>query len=328
MGGRQGGSASAEGLSLNTHDQSWRTHNIGRVLFSASYVFVQDELRTVNAQASVALTQALVALFQNIDAQTTGLTQIAAKAKMTKQAMLELVDKAERLGLVYRRADPADRRAKHVELTSTGLEVVQRLNIAEMAAEARLASIVGDEFVAELRTKLRHYIETVGEDDASDGPPQPPPASQPPADHLGRLLQSARSIYVAEALRAVAEAGFDAVRDVHLALYRNLDLKGAHLTVVAQRAQMTKQAMRELVDQTEALGFVERFPDPADGRAKVIRFTEAGLIMLGHVRDGILQAEATLGQIAGVGFVGEAKRRLGQYVNATDPARLTAIDSG
>jgi len=307
-------------------DLSWRTHNMGRVLFSASHVFVLDELRVVNENAPFKLTQAQMALFQNLDSQTTGLTQIAARAMMTKQAMLELVDKAERLGLVYRRPDPDDRRAKHVELTAAGAEVVERLTEAEAAAEARLASIMGSAFVDKLRSRLRRYIDGIRADVAASSASSPGAETCEWPDHLGRVLRAATDVFVGEGMRVVREAGLEGVRDVDMALYRNLDLSGTRLTVVAERAQMTKQAMRELVAKTEALGFIERSPDPQDGRAKIIGFTPAGLDMLGYVREGILQAEAALERITGAPFLREAKRRLRHYVNAVDPTRLTAVD--
>ena len=39
---------------------------------------------------------------------------------------------------------------------------------------------------------------------------------------------------------------------------------------------MTPQAMGELVDELEALGYVERRPDPTDRRAKLIMLTDRG----------------------------------------------------
>jgi DNA-binding MarR family transcriptional regulator len=39
---------------------------------------------------------------------------------------------------------------------------------------------------------------------------------------------------------------------------------------------MSKQAVGEFVDDLERLGYVERVPDPADRRAKLIRLTELG----------------------------------------------------
>jgi DNA-binding MarR family transcriptional regulator len=51
---------------------------------------------------------------------------------------------------------------------------------------------------------------------------------------------------------------------------------GHRLTELAERAHMTKQAMRYIVNQLEVAGYVERMPDPTDGRAKIIRLTERG----------------------------------------------------
>lgn len=51
---------------------------------------------------------------------------------------------------------------------------------------------------------------------------------------------------------------------------------GLRLTELAERAYTTKQAMRYTVNQLEAAGYVERVPDPTDGRAKIIRLTERG----------------------------------------------------
>jgi DNA-binding MarR family transcriptional regulator len=51
---------------------------------------------------------------------------------------------------------------------------------------------------------------------------------------------------------------------------------GLRLTELAKRSHTTKQAMRYTINQLEAAGYVERVPDPTDGRAKIIRLTERG----------------------------------------------------
>jgi DNA-binding MarR family transcriptional regulator len=55
---------------------------------------------------------------------------------------------------------------------------------------------------------------------------------------------------------------------------------------------MTKQAMGDLVTQCEAWGLVVREPDPRDGRARQVRFTDTGLAWLQAFRDAVAQAEA------------------------------------
>ncbi|MBW2400987.1 MAG: winged helix DNA-binding protein [Deltaproteobacteria bacterium] len=43
--------------------------------------------------------------------------------------------------------------------------------------------------------------------------------------------------------------------------------------------------MGQLVDEVERLGYVERVSDPTDGRAKIVRFTPAGLELIEHGTD-------------------------------------------
>src|SRR6478609_174629 len=51
---------------------------------------------------------------------------------------------------------------------------------------------------------------------------------------------------------------------------------GVRQKELAERALVTKQAIAELVDALETDGFVERRPDPSDGRAWLVVRTAAG----------------------------------------------------
>jgi DNA-binding MarR family transcriptional regulator len=77
----------------------------------------------------------------------------------------------------------------------------------------------------------------------------------------------------------------------------NLDIDGSRLTTLAERAEMSKQAMGKLVDQLEAVGYVTRAPDPKDGRAKIVCFSKAGLQLLkdsSEIVDAIWQEYSAL----------------------------------
>jgi DNA-binding MarR family transcriptional regulator len=78
-----------------------------------------------------------------IKAEGSRLTDLAAQARMTRPAMAELVDDLERLGIVERRPDPSDGRAKLVCLTDAGWDAMRtaRRVIAEL--EADYARLIG-----------------------------------------------------------------------------------------------------------------------------------------------------------------------------------------
>jgi len=65
-------------------------------------------------------------VFENIDAQGTRLTVLAARTRMTHQSMGELVEALERRGYVKRHPDPLDGRARLVRLTATGRGLARR----------------------------------------------------------------------------------------------------------------------------------------------------------------------------------------------------------
>ena len=61
-------------------------------------------------------------VFRHIEPDGSRLTALAERSGLTKQAIAEVVDELERLGLVERAADPYDRRAKIIRLTARGTE--------------------------------------------------------------------------------------------------------------------------------------------------------------------------------------------------------------
>ena len=80
------------------------------------------------------------------------------------------------------------------------------------------------------------------------------------------------------------------LRPAHATLFPHIDLGGTRLTVLAQRIGISKQAVGQLVAELEAMGSLERIPDPSDGRAKLIRFSEAGKM-------GLFQGLAVLAEL-------------------------------
>ncbi len=76
--------------------------------------------------------------------------------------------------------------------------------------------------------------------------------------------------------RRLHEEGYDEIRPAHGCVFRFIQPAGTRLTVLAEQSGFTKQAVGEVADDLERLGYVERIADPLDGRAKLIRLTERG----------------------------------------------------
>jgi len=95
------------------------------------------------------------------------LTDLAARAGMTKQAMAELVAEIERRGYLQRTTDPADRRAKIIEFTGKGWSLVNTALPALGELEAEITSKLGEPAVGQLRSTLLEIL---------DRPAEPAPA--------------------------------------------------------------------------------------------------------------------------------------------------------
>lgn len=106
----------------------------------------------------------------------------------------------------------------------------------------------------------------------------PPPAAHRP--ELGRLFQRAARTYSDRILAQLAAQGYVGLTLFHTALIANLDPHGTRITVLAERAGMTKQAMGQLAAELEQRHYVERIRDPQDQRAFLIQFTAAGTQLL------------------------------------------------
>ena len=100
----------------------------------------------------------------------------------------------------------------------------------------------------------------------------------PPGRHpLIRLLDVGLGAFSEELTRRVAETPYSDIRITHGCVFGNIDPEGGtRLTELAERANMTKQSVGEFASDLEQLGYLERVPDPNDGRAKIIRLTDQG----------------------------------------------------
>ena len=105
------------------------------------------------------------AVFMHIDRRSgTRLTDLARRARITKQGMMLIVDDLENRGYVRRVPDADDARAKVVRLTARGRRYVAEARRAVAALEARARRELGDRRYEALRSSLEQLIGVGGEE--------------------------------------------------------------------------------------------------------------------------------------------------------------------
>jgi len=136
--------------------------------------------------------------------------------------------------------------------------------------------------------------------------------------NAGRVLGNALTRFEARVLELMAQAGHAQTRLPHINLTRHLDLEGTRITVLAQRAHMTNAAMTELIDQCEALGLVVRLSDPADRRARIVNFTDAGRLWLAAFAKALKKAEREMVDEIGADAAATLFDALARYAGVVD----------
>jgi DNA-binding MarR family transcriptional regulator len=121
-----------------------------------------------------------------------------------------------------------------------------------------------------------------------------------------RLLNVAFDDFCEQLERRLADTPYSDIRISHGCVFGNIDPEGSRLTDLAERARMTKQSVGEVTSDLEQRGYVERVPDPSDGRAKIIRLTERG-------RDA---------QALGIGLIDELEQEWAERFGAERVAAL------
>jgi DNA-binding MarR family transcriptional regulator len=149
-------------------DDGWRQTHLGRLLGHAMRRFdervlalmasnVEVPLALANLAARAQVSAAHIHITRHLALGGSRLTDLAAAAGMSKQAMGDLVDQCEAWGLVARAADPLDARARLVTFTPTGLAWLRAFKDAVAQAESEFHAAVGYEVATVVMLGLEAY---------------------------------------------------------------------------------------------------------------------------------------------------------------------------
>ena len=117
---------------------------------------------------------------------------------------------------------------------------------------------------------------------------------------VSQLLLKAGRLVDERGVARMADAGDGPrLRRSHTALFPYIDREGTRISTLAERVGVTKQAISQLVGDLEAMGVVQRIPDPTDGRAKLVVFADGGPAVLMHGMRLLAEIDAELAAALG-----------------------------
>lgn len=136
-------------------------------------------------------------------------------------------------------------------------------------------------------------------------------------ENTAALLGQAYSRLGHRIVDGVVAAGYPQ-RPAHSAVFAHIDIDGTRLTELALRANVTPQAMGQLVDDLERMGYVRRTPDPTDRRAKLIVLTDEGRGCLRAALATIAGIERQLEELLGRPRLSELRAALRTIIASGD----------
>lgn len=149
-------------------DDRWRQAHLGRLLGHAMRRFDERVLALMTHDAEVPLALSNLAARGQVGAAHihitrhlalggSRLTDLAASAGMSKQAMGDLVDQCVAWDLVRREPDPLDARARRIVFTATGLLWLEAFRLAVAQAEKEFRAQVGQDVATVVALGLEAY---------------------------------------------------------------------------------------------------------------------------------------------------------------------------
>jgi DNA-binding MarR family transcriptional regulator len=148
------------------------------------------------------------------------------------------------------------------------------------------------------------------------------PEAAPNDDPVDRYLVGALLLIPAQVVRRRVAAAlvdlFPDYRPNYDAVFQWLGPDGDRISELAQRCGVSKQAMGETIDWLEQHGYVERVPDPSDGRATLVRRTELGWRVNRAARDQVEATQAEWTRALGEADFSDLMRLLRRLVRLLD----------
>ena len=202
------------------------------------------------------------------------LTAIATELAISKQACGQLANLVEAAGYLERRPNPEDRRSKLVVLTRRGRALVEEGVQIILESESEYAALVGSRSYRHFTAALAELYQGLGLPAHAD------PALIARASQSVGVLPLIAVRVQRELMEATVAHGHVGLRMSHGQVLPLIGPEGGRIHEIARVQRVSRQAISAISQELEALGYLQRQPDPRDRRGVVLELTSRGTALI------------------------------------------------
>ncbi len=237
--------------------------------------------------------------------------ELADWLAISKQACNQTVNQIEAAGYLARTPDPLDGRARIVVLTASGRQLLQQGSELLGGIEAEFAKLLGERHLDRLNDLLLRLYRGLEL-----------PALRVPEDAggsasaVGGLLPRISDHMMQRLMELTRAKGHPGLKMSYAQVLTLIGPQGGRIQQMARIQEVSKQAIAAVAKELEALGYIHRQADPADGRQVVLVLSERGLQLLTDSVDSVAELELELQAIVGDEGLAEIRHWVGGLYRA------------
>lgn len=113
------------------------------------------------------------------------------------------------------------------------------------------------------------------------------------------MLQAASQSILHDLIGRLRALGYADITEPHLILFGNLDCGATHAAQIAQRMQVSRQAISKTLRELQSLGWIQLEDDPARRNQKLVVMTQQGMKLAIDARTALEEIENLLAEQIG-----------------------------
>jgi DNA-binding MarR family transcriptional regulator len=224
----------------------------------------------------------------------TRISDLARYASISAQAAGQLVNQLGRHGLVSRQADPDDMRAHALRLTGRGRRLIAAAARSARRLDKHLSTLLGKTALAEFRGSCARLFSACLVGDSGNRPLDQRQMCSLPLALAGLATYCERELMELDKARGYTELKLSFAQ-----VLTYISPHGSLINDLARINDISKQAIAQVVQELEALGFIERRRHPGDRRSSLIFLTPTGMRLIRVSIENIAVLEREFARVLG-----------------------------